>query len=136
MCTIVHGGSEADKGMALTNRRDGTWQVQWRDRTGRRQIRRFATRADADRYRLAARRRPPLAPAVVYTAYGQNDEVLYIGATDDLEATLAEHRQAAAWWPAVRRLTRRTCPDITSARRRAARLILTLHPTHILPGDG
>lgn len=61
---------------------------------------------------------PAVAPpegAAVYHLFGVGDELIYIGATDDLEARWKHHSYVQPWWPEVQRKSVEWYPDRDSA---------------------
>ncbi len=44
-------------------------------------------------------------PSMLYRAFGEHDDLLYVGFTCNLVRRLETHRHDTWWWPTVRRLT-------------------------------
>ena len=54
---------------------------------------------------------------VVYYAWGEDDELLYVGSTINAAQRIRGHASATPWWPKVRRLTFDSHPTEVAVRR-------------------
>ena len=66
----------------------------------------------------------------LYRCFGEDDELLYVGITYDLNARIKEHRSTSSrWWPQVERIaTERVSPF--EIRQREREVILSEQPKH------
>lgn len=69
-------------------------------------------------------------PGWVYVCYAADDEILYIGATCDLERRLADHRYRKPWWREVVRVQEYPMETLREARERERRAIGSISPPH------
>lgn len=95
-------------------------------------VRVVAASEDEDRARCASCRLAAALPQcpVVYYAWGDGDELLYVGSTIKPHQRIRAHISQTNWWPEVRRLTFDECATEAECRQAEAEAILRRPGTH------
>jgi predicted GIY-YIG superfamily endonuclease len=70
------------------------------------------------------------ATSYVYRAYDRDDELLYVGVTDDLFSRMHQHKLSAAWWTQAERIVWEQYENRIEAERAERYSIMELLPQH------
>jgi hypothetical protein len=76
------------------------------------------------------------APNVVYRAFAENDQLLYVGLSMNAAARLAQHQRDKPWWTDVDRVEFEHFEDRATAAEAEARAIAGENPVHNVARPG